>query len=104
MSSVLVPMSITATSRSSCGEIHREHAGRRIGADVAADDRHAVDAGRWMDRQQATAPGLVRLVVVRLPSAISISVIERYGFWPIEYTFCRKNRSRIVELPTTTTS
>jgi len=57
----------------------------------------------WMGSSDCR-PLWVRLVVLRLPAAISISVIDRYGFWPIEYTFCRKKRSRIVELPTTTTS
>jgi hypothetical protein len=58
-----------------------------------------------MNRQQGCAArSATRLVVVRLPSAISISVIDRYGVCPIEYTLCRKNRSRIVELPTTTIS
>ena len=44
ISSVFVPMSMIATSRSSCARFDRQHAGRRVGADVAADDRQAVDA------------------------------------------------------------
>ena len=39
-------------------EIDRQHARRRVGADVAADDRRAVDARLRMDRQQAAAAGL----------------------------------------------
>ena len=86
-------------------EIDGEHARRGVGADVAADDRQAVDARLRVDRQQAAGGrSSTRLVVVRLPSAISISVIDWYGLWPIEYTLWRKNRSRIVELPTTTSS
>ena len=42
-------------------------------------------------------PVSTRLVDARSPASRSISVIERYGLWPIEYTLFLKNRSRIVE-------
>ena len=57
ISSVFVPMSITATRRSSLAMIDRQHARGRIGADVAADDRAAVHAGLGMDRQQRLLAG-----------------------------------------------
>ena len=86
-------------------EIDRQHACGGVGADVAADDRQRRRRARW-DESAAGCGGRSSSgwSWSRLPSAISISVIERYGFWPIEYTLCRKNRSRIVELPTTTIS
>jgi hypothetical protein len=46
----------------------------------------------------------VSAVVDRAPRATSSSVRDWYGFWPIEWTFSRKNRSRMVEFPTTTIS
>ena len=60
ISSVFVPMSMIATSRSSLRQVDRQHAGRRVGAEVAADDRHAVDARLRVDRQQALLAGLRR--------------------------------------------
>jgi hypothetical protein len=49
-------------------------------------------------------PVATSAVVARVPAATSSSVIDWYGLWPIECTLCRKNRSRIVALPTTTSS
>src|SRR5207237_8394393 len=43
----------------------------------------------------------VRVVVVRLPSAISTYVIERYGLWSLGETFNLENISRNVELTVT---
>ena len=64
------------------GEPNREHAGRRIGADVAADDRKAVDAGRWMDGQETTPSGFDPAGRPRASSDISISVIDRVRVLP----------------------
>jgi len=76
INSVLVPMSMMAMSRSS-SHIHRQHARGGVGTDVTADDGHAISARFGMQRQQQFVAGSARLVVVRWPSAISSSVLER---------------------------
>ena len=67
------------------GQIDGEHAGGGVGADVAADDRQPVDARLRVNRQQQpAAAGRQAGASSRLPAAISISVIDWYGLWPIE--------------------
>ena len=55
----------------------RQQAGRRVGADVAAHERQAVDARLGMDRQAKRRASAARLVVVARPSLSAASVVER---------------------------
>ena len=59
-------------------QVDGQQAGRGVRADVAADDREAVDAGvRWIGRSAVATGRRQARRVVRLPSAISISLIDR---------------------------
>ena len=85
ISSVLVPISMMAIRRSSCARSDGQHAGRGVGADVSADDGSAVHARLGMDGQQAAPAGLGQAGGgCACPAAISISVMDRYGLWPME--------------------
>ena len=58
------------------GQADRQHARRRIGPDVSADDREAVDAGLGMDREQA-APSRLGQAGRRSSSRLHVDLGDR---------------------------